>query len=82
MLGRDCAIFDFRFLLLTVESKTVNQQSFHQQLLHRLAESAAAGYNVALLLCGASTEQVSTLVDRSVIRQVAPTHLHRSGATQ
>lgn len=62
------------------ESKTVNQQSFHQQLLHNRIESAAAGYNVALLLCGALTEQISTLVDRSVIRQVALTHCRCPGA--
>lgn len=48
----------------------MNLQSFHQQLLHSLTESFARGYNVALLLCGASTEETSALVDGSVVKQV------------
>lgn len=47
-------------------------QSLRPQLLQPLTEAISRGFNGALLLCGASTEKVSTLIDRCVIIQVVP----------
>lgn len=56
-------------------TKTLNKtlQSLHPQLLQPLTEAISRGFNGALLLCGASTEKVSTLIDHCVIKQVVPT---------
>lgn len=61
----------------------VNLQGFHLELLQRLTESIASGYNGALLLCGAFTEQTSTLVDESIIKQVESQNINTvpSGTT-
>nr|XP_057919474.1 uncharacterized protein LOC131110402 [Doryrhamphus excisus] len=45
-------------------------QRFQQQLLQPLIESIGEGYSGSLLLCGASMENVSSLVDHVIIRQV------------
>ncbi|CAK6956556.1 chromosome-associated kinesin KIF4 [Scomber scombrus] len=45
-------------------------QNFHSELLQPLTESISSGYNGALLICGASTERMSTLIDHSIIKQV------------
>ncbi|XP_053179543.1 chromosome-associated kinesin KIF4 [Scomber japonicus] len=37
-----------------------------------LTESISSGYNGALLICGASTERMSTLIDQSIIKQFHP----------
>lgn len=55
------------------KSLNINLQSFHPELLQPLIESISSGYNGALLLCGASTEKIGTLVDRCIIKQVEPT---------
>lgn len=52
------------------KSLNINLQSFHPELLQTLTESISSGYNGALLLCGASTEKISTLIDRCIIKQV------------
>lgn len=61
----------------------VNLQSFHLELLQRLTESVASGYNGALLLCGAFTEQTNALVDGSIIKQVESQNINtvHSGTT-
>lgn len=47
-------------------------QRFHRELLQPLTESIPRGYNAALLICGASTEEMSTLTDQSIIKEVEP----------
>lgn len=50
----------------------LNVQSFHAELLQPLSESTSAGFNGALLICGAPTEKISALIDHSIIKQVEP----------
>ncbi|KAK1904888.1 Kinesin-like protein KIF15 [Dissostichus eleginoides] len=48
-----------------------NIQSFHPELLQPLTESISGGYNGALLICGgASLENITPLIDHSMIKQV------------
>ncbi|KAL3044910.1 hypothetical protein OYC64_013225 [Pagothenia borchgrevinki] len=48
-----------------------NIQSFHPELLQPLTESISGGYNGALLICGgASLENMTPLIDHSIIKQV------------
>ncbi|XP_061786642.1 kinesin-like protein KIF3A isoform X2 [Nerophis lumbriciformis] len=47
-----------------------NMQRCQQKLLQPLAESVCGGYSGSLLLCGASTENICTLIDHDVIKQV------------
>ncbi|KAI9538982.1 hypothetical protein NQZ68_009059 [Dissostichus eleginoides] len=48
-----------------------NIQSFHPELLQPLTESISGGYNGALLICGgASLENMTPLIDHSMIKQV------------
>lgn len=71
------------FSSFEAKNVNVNLQSFHLELLQRLTESVASGYNGALLLCGAFTEQTSTLVDGSIIKQVESQNINtvQSGMT-
>ncbi|XP_059201668.1 kinesin-like protein klp-20 [Centropristis striata] len=45
-------------------------QSLHAELLQPLTELIPSGYNEALLICGASTEEINTLIDQRIIKQV------------
>ncbi|XP_026185553.1 chromosome-associated kinesin KIF4A isoform X2 [Mastacembelus armatus] len=45
-------------------------QNFHHELLQPLTASISSGYNGALLICGASTEKICTLIDHSIIKQL------------
>nr|XP_046261444.1 uncharacterized protein LOC124067832 [Scatophagus argus] len=45
-------------------------QSFHPELLQPLTESISSGYHGVLLICGVTTEKISTLIDHSIIKQV------------
>lgn len=54
----------------TSKDLNTNLQSFHPELLRSLTESISTGYNGALLLCGASTEKISALVDHCIVKQV------------
>nr|XP_040029433.1 osmotic avoidance abnormal protein 3 isoform X3 [Gasterosteus aculeatus aculeatus] len=47
-----------------------NIQSLHPEFLQPLTESTSGGYNAALLICGASTEEINALIDQTIIRQV------------
>lgn len=47
-----------------------NIETLHSELLQPLTVSISSGYNGALLLCGASTEAIRGLTDRSIVRQV------------
>ncbi|KAL6117710.1 uncharacterized protein ACO6RY_15440 [Pungitius sinensis] len=47
-----------------------NIQSFHPEFLQPLTESISGGYNAALLICGASTEEINTLIDQTIIKQI------------
>lgn len=63
-----------------VETKSlnINLQSFYPELLQPLTESISGGYNGALLICGgASLENMTPLIDHSMIKQVEQkTKLH------
>lgn len=71
------------FSSFEAKNVNVNLQSFHLELLQHLTESIGSGYNGALLLCGAFTEQTSTLVDGSIIKQVESQNINtlQSGMT-
>ncbi|KAK2849207.1 hypothetical protein Q5P01_009041 [Channa striata] len=47
-----------------------NIQSLHPELLQPLVDSISSGSNGALLMCGASTEKISTLTDDCIIKQL------------
>ncbi|XP_056296124.1 kinesin-like protein KIF17 [Pseudoliparis swirei] len=47
-----------------------NIQIFQPEFLQPLAESISSGYNGALLICGAFTEKISTLIDQTITKQV------------
>ncbi|XP_034400077.1 kinesin-like protein KIN-4C [Cyclopterus lumpus] len=47
-----------------------NIQMFYPEFLQPLTESISGGYNGALLICGASTEKISALIDQTIIKQV------------
>ncbi|KAM3612138.1 uncharacterized protein V6R79_003444 [Siganus canaliculatus] len=47
-----------------------NIQSLHPELLQPLTESISSGYMGALLICGASTEKINSLIDHTIIKQV------------
>ncbi|XP_078116868.1 kinesin-like protein KIF17 isoform X2 [Sander vitreus] len=65
--GKDEEAKSFSFdQVVTVD----NIQSFHPELLQPLTGSISGGYNGALLICGASSEKISTLIDHSIIKQV------------
>ncbi|TDH07725.1 hypothetical protein EPR50_G00108580 [Perca flavescens] len=65
--GKDEETKSFSFdQVVTVDSI----QSFHPELLQPLTGSISSGYNGALLICGASSEKISTLIDHSIIKQV------------
>lgn len=51
----------------------IKLQNFHPELLQPLTESISSGYNGALLICGASTDNSCTLIDHSIIKQVETT---------
>ncbi|XP_054648485.1 myosin-9 isoform X3 [Dunckerocampus dactyliophorus] len=47
-----------------------NMQRFQQELLQPLTESICEGHSGSLLLCGASMENISTLIDHVIVKQV------------
>eukprot|EP00064_Thunnus_orientalis_P011480 superscaffoldBa00001659_g11511 len=55
----------------------MNAPRFHSELLQPLTESISSGYNGALLICGASAEKMSTLIDHSIVKQVLTNLLSR-----
>ncbi|XP_041800708.1 osmotic avoidance abnormal protein 3 [Chelmon rostratus] len=65
-LGKDEEAKSFSFDQVVTAD---NIQSFHHELLQPLTESTSSGSNGALLICGASTEKISTLIDCSIIKQ-------------
>ncbi|KAK9518015.1 hypothetical protein VZT92_023344 [Zoarces viviparus] len=65
--GKDKEAKSFSFdQVVTVD----NIQSLHPELLQPLTESVSGGFNGALLICGASTEKISALIDQTIIKQV------------
>ncbi|KAK2904092.1 hypothetical protein Q8A73_010749 [Channa argus] len=47
-----------------------NIQSLHPELLQPLVDSISSSSNGALLICGASTEKICTLIDHCIIKQI------------
>ncbi|XP_019730331.1 uncharacterized protein LOC109518737 isoform X2 [Hippocampus comes] len=47
-----------------------NMQKFHGELLQPLTDCTCEGYSVSLLICGASMENVGTLIDDVIVQQV------------
>ncbi|XP_063731950.1 kinesin-like protein klp-20 isoform X2 [Eleginops maclovinus] len=65
--GTDEDVKSFSFdQVVTVD----NIQSFHPGLLQPLTESISDGYNGALLICGASLENMTRMIDHNIIKQV------------
>ncbi|XP_028315924.1 kinesin-like protein KIF17 [Gouania willdenowi] len=65
--GKDEGIKSFSFDYAAVVDDI---EILYQKLLQPLTEFISTGYNVALLLCGASSEPISSLTDHSLIRQL------------
>ncbi|CAJ1058564.1 hypothetical protein PFLUV_G00122180 [Xyrichtys novacula] len=47
-----------------------NIQSLSPVLLQPLTEAVSSGYNGALLICGASSEEIKSVIDNTIIKQV------------
>ncbi|XP_077388978.1 uncharacterized protein LOC144026267 [Festucalex cinctus] len=54
-----------------------NMQRFHLELLQPLTDCMCGGYNGSLLVCGASMENIGTLMDDLIVQQVLTNVLSR-----
>ncbi|XP_077433919.1 uncharacterized protein LOC144059024 isoform X2 [Vanacampus margaritifer] len=54
-----------------------NMQMFHGELLQPLTDCMCGGYNGSLLVCGAPMENIGTLIDDVIVRQVLTNVLGR-----